>query len=357
MILAEKFTYMMQGIMLCFFIFAFCIMYAIKNKNRLQKLLTYSMLFWAITSAKDIIYMDPAIHENSYITNILLWIDMFGIPLGFLFLTEATNPGWVTVKRSIYTLVPPIIWGIAYIASANSLVFELYLYYSMLFGITTVAVIIFDTFRYNRYIRDNYSYSENIDLKWIRHVSILLLVCLTTWTITSLKITYYGDVFYYISSLSIWILVFYHARNQIIIPITIKDNKFFCNSDAKETDKSFSTTSLSSLAKLLRNCMEHNKLYNNPKLCLNDVAEALGTNRTYLSNCINNELHSTFFDYINALRVENACILLATSNDTLEEISEQCGFNSLSTFYRTFAKTHNCTPAKYRNQLKSSQAV
>ena len=96
--------------------------------------------------------------------------------------------------------------------------------------------------------------------------------------------------------------------------------------------------------------MKGEQAYLNPKLTLSELALRVGTNRTYLSNYINQNLHQTFFDYINALRLTHATELLLTSNYTLEVIAEKSGFNSLSTFRRCFIQKHGCSPSIYKKE-------
>ena len=99
----------------------------------------------------------------------------------------------------------------------------------------------------------------------------------------------------------------------------------------------------------LMQCMEQDKLYLDPKLTLTDVANAVGTNRTYLSDYINRRLGTTFYEYVNAYRVrEAAALLLAEPSMPLSEVADRCGFGSLSTFRRSFAKGMKRTPMEYR---------
>jgi AraC-like DNA-binding protein len=98
----------------------------------------------------------------------------------------------------------------------------------------------------------------------------------------------------------------------------------------------------------LEECMSKEQAFLNPKLTLSELALRVGTNRTYLSNYINQTLHQTFFEYVNAIRLKHATQLLVSTNLTLEVIAERSGFNSLSTFRRCFIQTHNCSPSSYR---------
>jgi len=105
--------------------------------------------------------------------------------------------------------------------------------------------------------------------------------------------------------------------------------------------------------KKLEQCMMKERLYLNPRLRISDAAIAIGTNRTYLSNYLNNELCITFSEYVNQYRVLEACDILVSGNNIfLDEVAERSGFNSLSTFHRSFMKMMKITPLQYRNSKR-----
>jgi len=106
-----------------------------------------------------------------------------------------------------------------------------------------------------------------------------------------------------------------------------------------------------SLAAKLKQCMENDSLYLNANLSLSDVAAAIATNRTYLSDFLNNQMNVNFNDYVNNYRVQKACdILLEGEYKRLEEVGERCGFNSLTTFRRAFKNKMNTTPIEYKKK-------
>jgi AraC-like DNA-binding protein len=90
---------------------------------------------------------------------------------------------------------------------------------------------------------------------------------------------------------------------------------------------------------------------------LQKLAQHLGTNRQYLSNYINQEKHETFYDYINDFRLMEAKSLLdgkeSENQHSLEEISMMSGFNSYTTFLRSFKKKFGQTPSQYLTEKKS----
>lgn len=57
----------------------------------------------------------------------------------------------------------------------------------------------------------------------------------------------------------------------------------------------------------------------------------------------------TFSDYVNTIRIGNACHLLIESDKTISEIAFACGFESLTYFNRIFLKKKGVRPKEFRN--------
>ncbi len=88
-------------------------------------------------------------------------------------------------------------------------------------------------------------------------------------------------------------------------------------------------------------------------ISLSLLSKELHLNKYYISHVMSNKLNIGFNDYINSLRVSNACKLLLKTDKTITEISETVGFNTLRTFNRAFNKQVGCTPSEYRkNRIK-----
>lgn len=75
----------------------------------------------------------------------------------------------------------------------------------------------------------------------------------------------------------------------------------------------------------------------------------------HLTQLLNMRKGKNFNEYINEFRIEHACSLLDTSQNTvsLEELGYNCGFNSKTTFYRWFKQLKQMTPAQYQSLRKS----
>lgn len=80
------------------------------------------------------------------------------------------------------------------------------------------------------------------------------------------------------------------------------------------------------------------------------IAFAIGTNRTYLARSIKNATGKTFLEYITDLRTSYAATLLTTTNEPLDVIGTIAGFGSKSAYYRAFSAAYGCSPSEYRKR-------
>ncbi|MFD1614556.1 helix-turn-helix domain-containing protein [Gelatiniphilus marinus] len=93
------------------------------------------------------------------------------------------------------------------------------------------------------------------------------------------------------------------------------------------------------------------KIYLNPNLTLQRIANTFNISTSHLSRIINTELGMGFTEYLNTFRVEEAKKLLNTPdffNYTIIAIGLEAGFNSKSAFFNVFKKITGKTPHEYR---------
>ncbi|MBQ0156538.1 MAG: helix-turn-helix transcriptional regulator [Bacteroidales bacterium] len=96
--------------------------------------------------------------------------------------------------------------------------------------------------------------------------------------------------------------------------------------------------------------------YLQPGLTLNDIANKIGTNRTYVSRFINATYQCTFFEFIAELRVKKIKnILTEDPEKELEYLSNTCGFSSSSHMSSTFKKITGETLNEFRNKIKKNR--
>jgi len=101
--------------------------------------------------------------------------------------------------------------------------------------------------------------------------------------------------------------------------------------------------------------MEQDKLFLEPELTLQQLAEKLQYPTYQVSQAINEGLKKNFYDLVNGYRVEEAKCLLhdsKNSNYTILSIGFEAGFNSKTTFNTVFKKFTGFTPTEFRDKQK-----
>ena len=85
-------------------------------------------------------------------------------------------------------------------------------------------------------------------------------------------------------------------------------------------------------------------------ITIESVTKAIGTNRTYISVMVKNNLHTPFRSYINSLRINEAKRLLVEKpDDLLEVIAAECGFANDSQFVKKFKESTGMTPREWQS--------
>lgn len=118
---------------------------------------------------------------------------------------------------------------------------------------------------------------------------------------------------------------------------------------AKYADKKIAEDESLQLINSLEHLMRNEQLYKNANLTMPQVAKRMGMSVPKFSQLLNDNLAKSFPQFVNEYRIDEAKLMLRESpQQTMENISEACGFNSQSTFYSTFKKLTDTTPAKFK---------
>ena len=77
-----------------------------------------------------------------------------------------------------------------------------------------------------------------------------------------------------------------------------------------------------------------------------------GKTREHLARCIKSYLGVTLSEFINELRINYISNLLIHTNINIIDMCYECGFQSLSNFYRIFKDKYGVSPTTFRQQYK-----
>lgn len=88
------------------------------------------------------------------------------------------------------------------------------------------------------------------------------------------------------------------------------------------------------------------------KLTLQDVANHCFVSQWHLSKLLNRQTEKSFYDLLNAIRIDRAKDLLKEPHLKIGDIVEMVGFSDSAHFARVFKKIVGLSANEYRNRLK-----
>ena len=206
-----------------------------------------------------------------------------------------------------------------------------------------VTYFIYALIKYARWLHDNYADLEH------KEVWQSLLFAVVLFLIYDAYSTNPGEmVREYLSQVNtLFIIAFLIWRVETLQELEVKEETFYA-------------TIPSNIGTLLQEYCEIPQLYLQHDLTLTQLGEAVGTNRTYLSQYFSQQ-GITYNAYINRLRIvhferlyrEN---VMAQRTFTAQQLAHECGFRSYSTFATAFKQFKGLTVTSWmRCQLPDSQ--
>ncbi len=84
------------------------------------------------------------------------------------------------------------------------------------------------------------------------------------------------------------------------------------------------------------------------KMYLKEVADLIYLTESNFCKFFKKATGKTYSDYLNEIRINEACRLLVQTDKTVSQISFECGFETLSYFNRVFLNKKGMTPSIYR---------
>lgn len=376
-------------------------MFFYRHRSRLKIYVSVLMLTIVAQYVKDLIVIGNTYYSSRLEEQYASSIDLLTLPMYAIVLVEACRPLWMNWSRAFCFYIPFVVLMVAFWVHPVPLA-----YYAMHFAAILCAVFILlwalrELPRFERALKEEYSYAEYINLHWLRGVILLFFCLLLLWVYDSMSSGVRYDNIFLFNSLVMWIAACFCFYRQSVVINAVKsyfvepsEDNAETNLDAAENDLDKATAHLeaaeadqnaphahthpenvaetvaepqsvaeqpvepepeelklqqeAAFAERMYLLFEKEHVYLNPRLRLSELATLLGTNRTYLSQYFNQNCESTFYDFVNDYRIHYAKLLLHSTDDTLETIAMNSGFNSLSTFRRAFVQREGMSPIEFR---------
>jgi len=180
-------------------------------------------------------------------------------------------------------------------------------------------------------------------IAWIRNLLILGLINYLFWLVKSF--TGIRDVQDHIGAV-LHTIVIYFVGFRILQQGFISPAK----NGEKYAKSSLSNERKQDILKRLDALKKESNFFLDANLSMTALAKLIGVSHHHLSQTLNEELSKSYGEYINGLRVTySQQLLVEQPNVKIEEIAEQAGFNSKSTFNTAFKKLTGQTPSQYRS--------
>ncbi|MEL6305512.1 MAG: helix-turn-helix domain-containing protein, partial [Bacteroidota bacterium] len=203
-------------------------------------------------------------------------------------------------------------------------------------------------------LQNEVSYVLNVS--FVQNFLIAIGCCLFTWVVVYF-ISFGNNREIEITSREfIWVaialIVLFIAYYQMVAPSVFKFKKF--PQEVKYAQSKFSPEDLDALKEELEQIMAQKKPYLNSRLLKSELAELMNINAPELSRLLNERIGMSFFEYVNYHRIHEF-IRLAKSpmihQKTLLGIAQEAGFQSKSTFNKSFKQIMGCPPSTYLENL------
>lgn len=384
---------MFHLVMACMFFYRHC--------SRLKIYVSVLMLTIVAQYVKDLIFIGNTYYGSRLEEQYASSIDLLTLPMYAIVLVEACRPLWMNWSRAFCFYIPFVVLMVTFWVHPVPLAYHAMHFAAILCAVFIALWALRELPRFERALKEEYSYAEYINLHWLRGVILLFFCLLMLWVYDSMASGVRYDNLVLFNSLVMWIAACFCFYRQSVVINAVKsyfvepsEDNAETNLDAAENDLDKAMAHLeaaeadqnaphahtqpesvaetvaepqpvaeqpvepepeelklqqeAAFAERMYLLFEKEHVYLNPRLRLSELAMLLGTNRTYLSQYFNQNCESTFYDFVNDYRIHHAKLLLHSTDDTLETIAMNSGFNSLSTFRRAFVQREGMSPIEFR---------
>ncbi len=90
------------------------------------------------------------------------------------------------------------------------------------------------------------------------------------------------------------------------------------------------------------------------ELTVSHIAAAAAVSESECLRCFRTAIGSTPIQYLKQYRLQQAACLMISTGEKISDIAQQCGFQDMSYFTKSFREYMGCTPTDYRNTKRRS---
>ena len=302
------------------------------------RLRRWTAVFFAVIALGHLWYLPPVMLTSADAILLSLLIGalldcLLTVPLAIVILLcmlqDRQRPLW-----PVWVMMLPTIVGMVYcIVTCSDAILPMLRIYLLLLGIGLIIYMVREVKRYGRWLRDNY---VDLEHKEVWQSFLVLAVILLVFSIYA---SGYGGLAYeYIVQVCGILLVCYLLwRVETLSDLSIRQ-PLAVNEEENATPEH--QKNLDEMEVFLQKRCIDTQLYLQHDLTVSQLAQAIGTNRFYLSQYFSAQ-NMTYNTYINNLRIQHFVSLYheaaaAGRELTAQELARESGYRSYSTFSLAF---------------------
>ena len=256
---------------------------------------------------------------------VLLFVTFTGMLLAML--QDRRRPVW----PALAVMIPFVLLVGAYMVYPMEIIQQIAAGYLVLFGLVFTGHMVTAIRQYERWLNENYADLENKRVWLSLAVS---LVCMLLFVIYVIAVNMVFIWLIHIIELVLVGLLLWRVETLPCLSNTPNNNQ------TEQPTAAPVTIDLSHIEQLLKERCVAKELYLQHDLTLQQLALAIGTNRTYLSQYFSRQ-SITYNTYINNLRINHfishyEAATAAGQDFTAQQLAEKSGYRSYSTFSTAF---------------------
>lgn len=202
--------------------------------------------------------------------------------------------------------------------------------------------------RFNKVLREHYANTEVYDLSWLGMLLVMFLAAGFMRTLMAVVDIPGSHVMPLMVNMLIWYVMcrrvedYEDAKVMGSIPSLFEFGK-------KEDGFAELTAEDDQLGEKIREACYDKKMIVLFDLNLLSLAEVVGCTKLELSQYFLNH-HTTFFSYVNNMRLEYAAEMLKQGKESVQEVGKNAGFGFERVFKSLFEDKYGCSPSEYRKR-------
>ncbi|MDY8134451.1 helix-turn-helix domain-containing protein [Aquimarina sp. 2201CG5-10] len=336
----------------------FALLIVLKKKRKLPD---WILIFWFLVFAIHLLIgINKRLHPSDAMEILIMTIGLLHAPFFLLYTKSIFNQELRKIDQLHF--LPFLIFLIIsfFIPKTSELQWEITTLFAKLISLTFYPLYIL--YAYNKkldFLKNNKADSSILELSWIRIIAFLFLIStgisiirLTTELMVGVRYFEIWDVLRYV--ILVTVIGFYGLKYGMVyrpeVPSeSIIEEKKYKHSPLKNKEMT-----------VYRNMIDHffqeNDAYLHPDFSLAVLSTSVDIPKHHLSQIINSEMNTTFYDLVNTKRVTYATNRIKegkNQNLTLEGLGYESGFNSKSAFFHHFKKITGKTPGQFKKEIST----